>query len=182
MTKLKFYICLLFLSVLTACDSSDALNGPYPFTELAMRPNMIIEAVNKHGKVSIEHLSQLERRYRWDDYDEKRTLIPRTERWQGQLGAYDPASSYIWEIFKPRIVAVDSQLHFTDVDEADSWLHQSSAVMDWVYTDDGLVLGFVKSPERNQVNIEVYQIYIDGDKPTKLQGSRPNNISISFDK
>ena len=182
MIKLKFYISLLVLGVLTACDNSNRVNEPYHFTELAMQPNMTIEAINKHGMVSIEHLSKLKRRYRWDDYDEKRTLIPRAERWHGQLGAYDPASSYIWEIFTPRIVAVDSQLHFTSLDEAKSWLHQSSTVMDWIYTDDGLVVGFVKSTERNQVNIEVYQIYIDDEKPTKLQGSRPSNISVSFHK
>ncbi|MFK5892749.1 MAG: hypothetical protein QM504_05980 [Pseudomonadota bacterium] len=125
-----------------------------------------------------EYISPLERRYKWGGFDEKRILIPRKERWLGLLGAYEPATAYIWEIFNPRIVANDSQIHFNNMDEVKKWLYQSSAIMDWVYTDDGLVVGFAKTSSRNQVNIDVYQLYINGKKPSKLEGSRPGNIKV----
>lgn len=61
-------------------------------------------------------------------------------------------------------------------------LYQGSAVLDWVYTDDGLVVGFAKISSRRQVNIDVYQFYLNGKKPSKIKGSRPNNIKISYRK
>lgn len=57
-----------------------------------MKPGMVIEATNKTGTVTIEYISPLKRRYKWDRFDEERTLIPREKRFMGKLGAYDPAS------------------------------------------------------------------------------------------
>lgn len=176
-TRCVFIALLLF--GLPGCESSEVPDKPYPFTRLAMQPGMVIEAKNKNGTVYIEYLSPLERRYRWNGHDEKRTLIPRKEIWLGRLGVYDPATAYIWEIFSPRIVANDSEIDFTTMEDVEKWLHQGSAVMDWVYTDDGLVVGFAKTSSRNQVNIEVYQIYINGEKPSQLKGSRPERINVS---
>ena len=144
-----------------------------------MQPGMVIEATNKNGTVYIEYLSPLERRYKWNGHDEKRLLIPREESWLGRQGAYDPATAYFWEIFSTRIVAEDSQVDFETMEDVEKWLYQGSAVMDWVYTDDGLVIGFAKTSSRNQVNIEVYQFYINGKKPSVLKGSRPENINVS---
>lgn len=172
-------LLLIFMSILVSCDDRPSL--PYEFTELAMEPGMHIEATNKNGTVSIDYIEPLKRRFQWDDYDEERTLIPRKSRWRGKLGAYDPADAYVWEVFTPRIIANDSQLHFDSMSEIDKWLYQSSGVLDWVYTDDGLVVGFNKKPSRNQVDIEVYQLYLNGEKPKKLKGSRPENIKVSYD-
>ncbi len=141
---------------------------------------MHIKATNKNGTVSIDYIGPLKRRFRWDGHDEERILIPRESRWLGALGAYDPADAWIWEVWKIRIVAEDSQLHFDSMSDIDKWLYQSSGVLDWVYTDDGLVVGFAKNPSRRQVNIDVYQLYLKGEKPKKLKGSRPENIIVSY--
>ncbi len=168
----------VFFWILLSCDDRRVL--PYEFTELAMESGMRIEASNKNGTVTIDYISPLTRRFRWDDYDEVRSLIPRKERWLGELGAYDPADAWVWEVWTIRIVASDSRLHFDSMRDIDDWLYQSSDVLDWVYTDDGLVVGFRKKPSRNQVNIEVYQLYLSGEKPKKLKGSRPDNIKVSY--
>jgi hypothetical protein len=172
---------LIFLLViyLLGCEGSARQTEPYSFTKLAMQPGMVIEATNKNGTVSIEYLSSLERRYKWNGQDEKRLLVPRKESWLGRIGAYDPATAYFWEIFDTRIVAEDSQVDFETMEDVEQWLYQGSAVLDWVYTDDGLVIGFAKTSSRNQVNIEVYQFYINGKKPSKLKGSRSKNINVS---
>ena len=176
-TKTHKHILIFVITFILVACSESVPTEPYPYTELALEPGMIIEATNKNGTVIIEYLSPLERRYKWGKHDEKRTLIPRKERWLGQLGAYDPATTYILS-YGPRIVAEDSQMHFESMDEVKAQLYESSAVLDWVYTDNGLVIGFAESQNRNQVNIEVYQYYINGQKPTKLEGSRPENIKI----
>ena len=174
----KILICCFVLLNLISCDKNESRTVPYSYTELAMKPGMIIEANNKNGTVTIEYLSPLERRYKWDGYDEKRTLIPRKEKFDGLLGAYDPASTYIWEVFSPRIVADDSKRNFKNMEDLKAKLYEGSAVLDWVYTDDGLVIGFSKSPSRNQVNISVYQYTINNKKPSSIEGSRPENIII----
>lgn len=154
---------------------------PYPFTELAMQSGMKIDAKNKNGEFSIEWLGALKREYRWNGKKATRTLIPREERFTGRLGAYDPASaSFITVMFRTRIVADDSILNFSTMEEIEAKLYEGSAVSDWVYTDDGLVLGFSESPDRHQVNIDVYQFLLNGKKPNGIKGSRPELIKVSF--
>jgi hypothetical protein len=170
--------CVLFLTA--ACNYEKKIDAPFAFTELAMQPGMEITATNKNGVVSVVYVDALTRLYQWDDYEERRTLIPRQKRWFGMLGAYDPASAYLWQMFGPRIVAEDSQLNFQTREALNKWLKQSSQFFDWVYNNEGLVVGFAKSPDRKQVNIEVYQLYLNGRKPTVLMGSRPDNLHVTI--
>ncbi len=174
-----FLIVLFLLSQIFAFEFRRS--EPYPFTELAMQPGMIIEAKNKNGEFSVEWLGPLKREYRWNGKKATRTLIPRKERFTGRLGAYDPASaSFITLLFRTRIVADDSIRNFSNMEEIDAKLYEGSAVSDWVYTDDGLVLGFSESPDRHQVNIDVYQFLLNGKKPISIKGSRPELIKVSF--
>ena len=48
------------------------------------------------------------------------------------------------------------------------------------YTNDGLAVGFVIIKKRSQINIDVWQIYINGVKPKNLKGSCPNRVKISY--
>jgi len=59
--------------------------------------------------------------------------------------------------------------------------------MDWVYTADGLVVGFSKTPPPSQrppggppsaVNITLWQLLIHGKKPIALKGARPDHIVL----
>jgi hypothetical protein len=43
---------------------------------------------------------------------------------------------------------------------------------------DGLVVGWGKTPERNQLNVKVWQLYVAGQKPTKLEGSQEDKIVV----
>jgi hypothetical protein len=139
-----------------------------------MKPGMSIdEATYKNGTVIFDYVSPLVRRFRWDKFDEVRTLIPRKKHFLGELGAYDPAGAWVWEVWKIRIISNDSQLHFESMEDIEKWLYQGSAVEDWVYIDDGLVVGFSKNSSRNEVDIQVYQFYLNGENPKKLKGSRP---------
>ena len=177
---IRFALGVVIPLFLISCDNEERRTEPYIYTELAMQENMVIQASNKNGSVSIKYVSPLERCYKWDNYSECRTLIPRKDRFYGKLGAYDPATTYFWEFYKTRIVAEDSQLNFKNREELKAWLYQGVDVFDWVYTDDGLVVGFVKSPDRNQVNIEVYQLLINNKKPNRIDGSRSEKIKVFF--
>lgn len=181
--RLKFFrFSLLVLLLLAACGNNSLEMQPYEYTELAMQPGMRIAATNKNGTIIIEAISPLKRRFQWENFDETRILIPRKERWMGRLGAYDPASRFFWEFWKPlpRIVANDSQLHFQSMQEIEAFLRQGRNFFDWVYTDSGLVVGFGLDDSRSQVNISVYQIYLDGEYPKSIKGSRPEKIQITM--
>jgi hypothetical protein len=50
--------------------------------------------------------------------------------------------------------------------------------MPLVYRNDGLAVGWRKVPERSQLYVDVWQIYIDGKKPTALPGSADEKIIV----
>jgi hypothetical protein len=102
-------------------------------------------------------------------------MIPRDEPFMGRVGIYNPAES--WGInLDTRVVYDESIIDFPDYDHIYSFLLQSSDVMDWVYTEDGLVVGFGRAPQRQQINVYIYQLLLNGKKPQNLKGARPNFI------
>jgi hypothetical protein len=68
------------------------------------------------------------------------------------------------------------------VEEALEWIKRHDSWLPTVYRDDGLVVGYGKSPQRYQLNVEVWQILIGGKKPTALPGSNNESIKTSWDK
>ena len=80
----------------------------------------------------------------------------------------------------PRIVANDSEIHFDNMDELVKFLYQGSEYYDWTYTDDGLIVGFGHDDTREQVNIDVFQAFVDGKKPDVIDGSRSDNIHVIY--
>ncbi len=50
--------------------------------------------------------------------------------------------------------------------------------MPFVYTDSGLVVGWGKVTGRRQLNVEVWQLYIRGKKPTTIEGSQSDTLII----
>ena len=61
-----------------------------------------------------------------------------------------------------------------------AWLHK------WgegylVYRDDGLAAGWEKNEGAGgTLSVSVWQIYINGNKPTKLPGSQNDKIIVEF--
>jgi hypothetical protein len=106
-------------------------------------------------------------------------MIPRPEPFEGRWGLYEPADTLIFFVPDTRLVVEESVIDFENYDEIYAFLYQGSAVEDWVYTPDGLVVGFGRSPERFQINVDLYQILIHGKRPIALRGARPSNIRFS---
>ena len=50
--------------------------------------------------------------------------------------------------------------------------------MDWVYTNDGLVIGFGRTPVRKQINIDLFQFLLLRQKQGAIAGARPDNIRL----
>ena len=153
--------------------------------EIVMPPNATIEATTKTGTIVIKSGRGLKRYYTWDGITRSVVMWPRSKRWYGSLGIYYPGPGSHWlpkHNGISRGVLEEGQQHFKTTQEAMEWLHKHSKWYPTVYRDDGLVVSFGKNLKREQINVDVWQIYVNGKKPIKLEGSRNDAIKTSWDK
>ena len=149
--------------------------------ELAMKPGERITIHNAVGTLSITALDGLTRAYTWEGATRLAVLFPRDERWYGSLGIYNPGAGDMWEEHNgiTRPVVEEGQQHFDSVAQALQYANgQGGGSGVYVYRDDGLMVGWSKEPDRRQLNVEVWQLVVDGAKPTKLPGSADNEITV----
>ena len=125
-----------------------------------------ITATTSVGTIRIASGRGLRRSYTWDGATRSVEMIPRTERWYGSLGIYYPGPGEHWFPHEgiTRAVVEEGQQHFRSTQEAIAWL-RARTWMPFVSTSDGLVVGWMKVPERKQLSVEVWQLYIAGSKP-----------------
>ena len=165
-----------------------------------MVEGMTISFTNSHGSMTVTAGKGFERRYSWAGDTRVVIMWPRKERWYGSLGMYNPGG-YIPGKLEPwkehdgikRYVVEEGQRHFTNETAAVKWIRQGSGKpdnLDYIYNDTGLVVGMDKQPrspeERKKTHfpgtleVDVWQIYIDGKKPQKLEGSKNASISVYY--
>jgi hypothetical protein len=127
----------------------------------------------------IRALTERKRQYQWNSQHRTMKLMPRRKRWNGLLGLYNPGSEIlpITLLNRTRIAAQGAQLHFESESETLEWL-RGQRPMKWVYTSQGLAAGWFETPARNQVNVDVYQIYINRKNPVNLPGSNDDAIQV----
>ena len=152
--------------------------------EIVMPPDSKMEATSKTGTIVIQSRKGLKRYYTFDGVTRSVVMIPRPDRWYGSLGMYYPGPGSHWMPRHNGIsrgVLQEGQQHFASINEAMEWLRKASGWYPTVYRDDGLVVGYGKELQREQINVDVWQIYIAGQKPTKLEGSDNSAIKTSWD-
>lgn len=149
-------------------------------TEFAMLPGETITAATSVGTIQIGADDWLKRSYTWEGETRSVEMDPRVIRWYGSLGIYYPGPGNHWKPHNgiTRGVVQEGQLHFRSVEEALAWIREQSW-MPHVYTSDGLVIGWQKVLDRKQLNVDVWQIMIDGRKPAALAGSTDSAIQRS---
>lgn len=166
----------------TEDDMADALpdDGPIPKkNETVMAPGSRLTATTPVGKIAIDAGQGLRRSYTWDGATRSVEMWPRQERWYGSLGLYYPGPGNHWPEHNgiTRGVVEEGQQHFDTVAEAMSWIEEQQ----WqplVWTNSGLVVGWGKTPVRKQLNVDVWQVYVDGKKPTTLPGADDTAIVV----
>jgi len=192
--KRKFL--LLFLAFVSVTLRAGTTNQ----CESVMVEGMTISFTNSHGSIMVSAGKGFERRYTWAEDTRTVMMIPRKTRWYGSLGMYNPGA-YIEGKLEPwkghdgikRFVVEEGQRHFTNTTDAIRWIRQGSGApdnLDYIYNDTGLVVGMDKQPrsleERKRpdfpgtLEVDVWQIYIGGKKPVKLEGSRNASITIYY--
>ncbi|MFI5460653.1 MAG: ankyrin repeat domain-containing protein [Isosphaerales bacterium] len=140
---------------------------------------MRITATTPVGTIAITAVDELTRSYTWDGATRAVFMTPRATPWYGSLGLFNPGAGEHWRDHHgiTRGVTEEGQQHFKTVEEALKWIKKR----DWwpfVYRDDGLMVGWDKRLPRKQLNVEVWQILIDGKKPKRLPGSQDDKIVV----
>jgi hypothetical protein len=192
------HLLLIVIAVLSVCGDklnqaatpADAATQPSAAirpaelakTEFAMVPGQTITATTSVGTIQIRADDWLRRSYTWEGATRSVKMWPRDERWYGSLGVYYPGPGRHWEEHHgvTRGCVEEGQQHFHSVKAAMAWLSKPAQNwMPYVYRNDGLMVGWTKVLEREQLNVDVWQILINGKKPTSLPGATDAAIRVS---
>jgi hypothetical protein len=175
-------LCLSLLALLSNALADDAKPRASRLPvgcEVVMSPGMRITATTSVGRITITAVDELTRSYTWDGATRAVEMSPRATRWYGSLGLFNPGAGEHWRDNRgiTRCVTEEGQQHFKTVEEALKWIKERQ-YHPFVYRDDGLLIGWHKTLPRKQLNVEVWQILIDGNRPKQLPGSRNDKIIV----
>lgn len=177
----KSWYALLIVLTVFGCNPKPAA-GPVR-NEVVMSPGMKIAATTPTGTITITAEEGHHRSYTWSGQTRSAEMRPRKERWHGSLGIYYPGPGYHWADHEGirRGVLQEGQQHFASEKEALRWIAAQRKFMPLVYRSDGLAVGWLKVPERKQLNVDVWQILIGGKKPVALEGGDDQAIEVVTD-
>jgi hypothetical protein len=174
------------LTAILAIASFPLLAAAEP--ELVLRDDVRLTASNASGAVSVVAGKGLERTFEWNGCSFVSPMVPRGSRWFGSLGIQGGApgagvmSSMLPQLFTckgfDRTGVEEAQLHLPDRAAAERWIARYAKNFDTVWSNDGLVVQWIVSPERRKLNVWVWQLCISGRKPTELAGA--SDASIRF--
>lgn len=154
--------------------------------ELVLAEGTQLIAKSTLGEVRIVAGLGTRRIYIWDDGAcvREANLWRREARWYGSYGLYFPGPGNHWAVCNGirRGVLEEGQLHFATPDKAQDWVDQekascvsgAGAVCDLIYSADGLLLRFGKTEPRSQLDVTLFQLFVDGSKPQGLEGASTN--------
>lgn len=164
--------------LITLSMSSPKINKLHN-NEMVMSKGMSIQVKNKTGTIRIEALDDLTRKYYWDGNIRQGKMRYRDKRWYGAYGAYSPGGER-----DIHIVVEEGQQHFCSQNEAVEWLMFMDPKMNYIYTKDGLLVGWYKETNPpnypNVLSVEIYQIYISGKKPVDLPKAQDSLFTITY--
>ena len=149
-------------------------------TEAALCSGTQIEARRGEESLRVTAHSHSAREIAIEGYSEYINLTRRENRWYGSLGLYTPGEGR-----QLRVVAEEGQQHFQALEEVAAWLAWRHDQMNYIHTSDGLVIGWtmVTPPDGTSappvLRLQIWQIYIQGNKPTNMLVSDDSYIRIS---
>lgn len=177
----SYIFCLLGFCISGCATSAEYSWKRLPETETVMVPGMTISVTDKygHGTLQIKAPEDMVREFSWNGATWKVQMAARTKWWYGEHGIYNPDEDVNESHGVSRLLAGEGQYHFSSMDEALKWLQGSYRQKVSVWRNDGLVAAFYVTPSRKQFNVELWQIYIDGKKPTSLPGATDDAIRVT---
>lgn len=165
------------LVLLGACEKQNASSSLV--TESVLSDGMRITASTPNGELVITGKKGPMRIYSGPGWSKDSTLIPRQKRWYGSLGLYDPAGS---ETQSGRVIVDEGRQFFVSESEALRYMKYLSGYFgELTYSKRGLVVAYKVIPVEGGSpirSIAVWQIYINGQRPTSFRGGDDSKIKI----
>lgn len=153
--------------------------GKMPFA--ALFEGLTMKVTNENGDLSIEARKGWDRCYTMVALSECLTLQTTTADQPGQSFFSGKVSSTAtaWAL-----EAAEGSLNFDTIKDAIAWIdNEKNRPFNFIYDDRGLAAGWhvLKSAQGlgNIIQVQVWQIYIDGEKPERLPGSDRKKMSFS---
>lgn len=145
--------------------------------EIVLENGMRVAATTPQGRIRVDAGPGLLRRFTWDGATRAVVMKPRAERYAGSLGIYYEGVPTGWEPHNGiyRVDVEEGQHHFDNLSDAKIWMQIRR--LHYVHTSDGLVVGWKRKGETLQV--EVWQFYIDGEKPSYMPGAKDHLVDVS---
>lgn len=174
--KIYQYICILALVPLTGCSW---IFPPTP-KEPVLKPGESIVIRTPSGKMISTYVTPWKRQYSWEGLSKTISLDPRLERWNGAIGLYSAGFGGSAFCKLPdgvsRICADEAEMHFNSMNEFIKWRDEYRKSL--VYNNSGYAAKWSKSLSREQLNVDVYRILINGKTPTSLPGANDPDVRI----
>jgi len=158
--------------------------GPLP----AIPPLTQVTAHTPLGVLRITSGHGLLRTYTWDGVSRSLELIPPDPGPYGERSFHtrvfrhgERVPWHDWEDHSgiTRGEAWESRKDFSTLAEADAWLaKQQNETMPYVWTNDGLVVGWSTDVDWRSLTVEIYQILIQGERPSRLAGSDDSKVVV----
>jgi hypothetical protein len=149
--------------------------------EIVMCPGMAIKAKRRADDIlTITASSRTERSYDIGLLTIDTRLRPRTSRWGGSYGIYKPSGNR-----KIHTVLEEGFQYFNSPEESLDWLKRTDYLLDYIYTSDGLVVGWKYNESEQQgprksLIVNVWQFFIGGELPANLPGSNDELIDVYY--
>jgi hypothetical protein len=165
--------------------------GPHPLKialdarlhreELVMTRRCEIQATTETASMKIWASADLARSYEWKGVTENTVLESSKKSGSGDPGVYFHGSASWPEHKHDGTVCGEFReglKKFQTPEQAMEWILQQSEQYPTVYRNDGLLVSCGKNPERKQITVEVWQIFINGNKPASLPGSDDSKLTF----
>lgn len=152
---------------------------PVPdYSETVLDDGTRLTARTPEGEITIEAGPGLLRTLKWDGATRFVVTQPRKERYYGSKGIYFNGRPSNWETYNglARVNYEEGQRHFDNLDDAKIWMQIRR--LHYVHTSDGLVVGWRRRPAKQTLQVEVWQFYIDGAKPSSLPNAKNYQIRV----
>ena len=179
-------------ATLTALICTSILISPMALAaepELVLQEDVRLSATTASGTLRVIAGEGLARTYEWNGCSLESSMMARYERWYGARGIYDPADRgpvglLFGKLFGcngiSRTVVEEAQIHFTKRSTAEWWIErQAGSLFESVWSNDGLLVVWGVSPNRQQLSVYVWQVCIAGLKPNQLRGARDEAIQLA---
>ena len=164
----------VLLSALACACLVAACGGPPGKAEIVLCPGSSVTVMGESGSLTVRAMSLTTRAYQVEDFDVATDLIPRWQRWNGNLGLYRPAGSG-----DTHTVLEEGQQFFSNEDELYDWIEWAKR---WGgelhYTSDGLLMRWATRPRgaeeagpKRSLSVDVVQLMLRGQKPKGLGGA-----------